>query len=304
MAATIEYIDKVLAYLNENGESETLQHYNINIETLHRYQRRRRFWQTKVPKVLIIDIETTPLQAHTWHTGKQRIGYQQIINEWFMLSYSCKWLFESKIFGSVLTPTEAKNKDDSRIVRELWKYFDQADILIGHNALNFDVPKAQTRFLMHKLAPPSPFQVIDTLKIAQKNFRLSSNKLDYIGELMLNDRKLHTDFSLWLRCMDGEGEALEEMLTYNKKDVLLEEEAYVFLRPYMKSHPNMAIYQESIEPSCPTCGSANIDECGHYTTSVNRYLAFRCKDCGAICRSRQTDVPIKCKSGIMMPTAR
>lgn len=302
--ASIERIDHVLAYLNENGESETLQHFNINIETLHRYQRKRRFWQTKVPKVLILDIETSPLQAHTWHTGKQRIGYQQIINEWFMISYSCKWLFESKVFGSVLTPEEAIRKDDSRIVRELWKYFDQADVLVGHNALNFDVPKAQTRFLMHKLAPPSPFQVIDTLKIAQKNFRLSSNKLDYIGELMLNDRKLHTDFELWLRCLRGEGAALEEMLTYNKKDVLLEEEAYVFLRPYLKSSPNMAIFQESVEPSCPTCGSSNIEECGHYTTSVNRYLAFRCKDCGSICRSRQTDLPLKCKSGVMMPTAR
>lgn len=304
MAASIEHIDKVLAYLNENGESETLKQFNINIETLHRYQRRRRFWETKVPKVLIIDIETTPLQAHTWHTGKQRIGYQQIINEWFMLSFACKWLFDSKIHGSVLTPEEAINKDDSRLAREFWKFLDQADVIIGHNAQNFDIPKAQTRFLMNKLAPPSPFRIIDTLLVARKNFRFSSNKLDYISDLMLNDRKLHTDFDLWLRCLEGDAPSLEAMLTYNKKDVLLGEEAYVFLRPYIKSHPNMAIYQESHEPSCPTCGSANIDECGHYTTSVNRYLAFRCKDCGSICRSRQADLPVKCKSGVLMPAAR
>lgn len=304
MAVSIEHIERVLAYLNENGESETLKHFNINIESLHRYQRRKRFWETKQPKVLILDIETTPLQAHTWHTGKQRIGYQQIINEWFMLSYACKWLFDSKVYGSVLTPEEAKNKDDSRIARELWRFLDQCDVAIAHNGLGFDIPKAQTRFLINKLAPPSPFRVIDTLKVAQQNFRFSSNKLDYIGELILNDRKLHTEYELWLRCLDGDPKSLEEMLIYNKKDVLLEEEAYVFLRPYIKSHPNMAIYQESIEPSCPTCGSANIEECGHYSTSVNRYLAFRCKDCGAICRSRKIDTPLKCQSSIMMPTAR
>lgn len=304
MSITIEHAERVLAYLNENGESETLKHFGITAETLRRYERKKKFFETKQPKVLLIDIETTPMQVHCWGTWKQRIGHEQVINDWFMLSYSVKWLFDSKVHGSVLTSEEAINKDDSRIARELWKYFDQADVLIGHNILGFDLPKAQTRFLINKLVPPSPSRVIDTLTVARQNFRFASNKLDYIGQLLLNDKKIHTEYQLWLRCLEGDKKSLQEMLTYNKKDVLLLEEAYVFLRPYIKSHPNMGIYQESLEPSCPTCGSANIDECGHYSTSVNRYLAFRCKDCGAICRSRKTDIPLKCKSGIMMPSAR
>jgi len=304
MPATIEHIERVLAYLNENGESETLKRYQIKQETLERYKRRKRFYETKQPKVLLIDIETTPMQVHTWGTWKQRIGHEQVINDWFMLSYSAKWLFDSKMYSSVLTPKEALAKDDSRITKELWKLFDQADVLIGHNISGFDLPKAQTRFLLNKLAPPSPFQIIDTLRVAQKNFRFASNKLDYISQLMLNDRKLHTEYQLWLRCLEGDPKSLEEMLIYNRKDVLLLEEAYVFLRPYIKSHPNMAIYQESLEPSCPNCGSVNIDECGHYTTTVNRYIAFRCRECGAICRSRKTDIPLKCKAGILAPTAR
>jgi predicted RNA-binding Zn-ribbon protein involved in translation (DUF1610 family) len=303
--ASIDHIDEVLAYLNENGEAETLKHFNIQQpDTLRRYARKRKFYDTKCPKVLLIDIETTPMQVHCWGTWKQRIGHEQIINDWFMLSYSCKWLFDSKIHGSVLTPEEAIHKDDSRIAKELWKFFDQADVIIGHNILGFDLPKAQTRFLMNKIVPPSPFQVIDTLKVAQHHFRFGSNKLDYIGQLLLNDKKIHTEYQLWLRCLEGDAKSLEEMLTYNKKDVLLLEEAYVFLRPFIKSHPNMAIYQESVEPSCPTCGSTDITECGHYTTSVNRYLAFRCNSCGAICRSRKTDIPVKCQSGILMPSAR
>jgi hypothetical protein len=302
--ASFEHIEPIIAYCNEHGETETCTQFNINLESLHRYQRKARFYETKSPKVLLIDIETTPLQAHVWGTWKQRIGYEQVINDWFMLAYSGKWLFDSKIHSSVLTPEEAINKDDGRITRELWTLFDQADILIGHNILGFDLPKAQTRFLLNKLVPPSPFQVIDTLKVAQKNFRFASNKLDYIGQLMLNDRKIHTEYQLWLRCLEGDAKSLEEMSIYNQKDVLLLEEAYVFLRPYIHCHPNMAIYQESHEPSCPNCGSTDIDECGYYTTSVNRYLAFRCKSCGAICRSRKTDVPLKCKSGILHPTAR
>ena len=304
MPATIEHVEKVLAYCNAYGESETLKKFGIKKDTLERYQRRKRFWDTKQPKVLLIDIETTPMQVHTWGTWKQRIGHEQVINDWFMLSYSAKWLFDATLHSSVLTPKEVLAKDDSRISRELWTLFNQADVLIGHNIWNFDLPKAQTRFVINKLAPPSPFQVIDTLRVAQKQFRFASNKLDYIGQLCVNDKKIHTEYQLWLRCLAGDEKSLQEMLTYNQKDVLLLEECYVFLRPYIKNHPNMAIYQESVEPTCPTCGSVDITECGHYTTSVNRYLAFRCNDCGAICRSRKNDIPLKSKSEIMSPTAR
>lgn len=304
MAVSYEHVERVLAYLNSNGETETLQHYNIKPETLERYKRIKKFNETKQPKVLLIDIETTPMQAHVWGTWKQRIGYEQVIHDWFMLSYACKWLFDAKIYSGVLTPDEAKAKDDNRIVRELWTLFDQADVLIGHNISGFDVPKAQTRFLLNHLAPPSPFQMIDTLKVAQHNFRFASNKLDYISQLMCNDRKIHTEYQLWLRCLEGDAEALQEMNIYNQKDTLLVEEAYVFLRPYIKNHPNMAIYQESKTPSCPTCGSVDIQECGHYTTSVNRYLAFRCMSCGAICRARKTDIDLKHKVGILKPVAR
>lgn len=301
---TFARIEQVLQYCNENGETETCKHFNINIESLHRYQRKARFYETKQPKVLLFDIETTPLTVKTWHTGKQRISFDQIMEEWFLLSYSGKWLFDSKVFGSVLTPAEVLHKDDFRITKEIWHYFDQADVIIAHNGNGFDIPKSQTRFLAHRLAPPSPFQTIDTLLIARKNFRLSSNKLDYIGQLMLNERKLHTEYSLWLRCLEGDPQALSDMLTYNKQDVLLLEDIYVLLRPWVKNHPNMGIFMEAHEPSCPNCGSTDIKECGYYTTSVNRYLAFRCNSCGAVCRSRKSDVPLKCKSGIMQSVAR
>lgn len=297
-------MEEILQYCNENGETDTCQHFNINIESLHRYQRKARFYETKQPKVLLFDIETTPLTVKTWHTGKQRISFDQIMEEWFLLSYSGKWLFDSKVFGSVLTPAEVLHKDDFRITKEIWHYFDQADVIIAHNGNGFDIPKSQTRFLAHRLAPPSPFQTIDTLLIARKNFQLSSNKLDYIGQLMLNERKLHTEYSLWLRCLEGDPQALSDMLTYNKQDVLLLEDIYVLLRPWVKNHPNMAIFMEAHEPSCPNCGSTDIKECGYYTTSVNRFLAFRCNSCGAVCRSRKSDVPLKCKSGILRSVSR
>jgi predicted RNA-binding Zn-ribbon protein involved in translation (DUF1610 family) len=157
---------------------------------------------------------------------------------------------------------------------------------------------------MNGLKPPSPYQIIDTLEVAKRNFLFPSNKLDYLGTLIRNKGKIKTDFDLWVRCLAGDITALKSMQDYNKEDVLLLEEVYVFIRSFIHSHSNMAIYQEATEPSCPTCGSSDITECGHYTTTVNQYLAFRCNSCGAICRSRTSDIPVKMKSAILTPTAR
>jgi hypothetical protein len=42
MPATIAHVEKVLAYFNANGETETLNHFGITAETLRRYERRKR----------------------------------------------------------------------------------------------------------------------------------------------------------------------------------------------------------------------------------------------------------------------
>lgn len=304
MPVTIARIEEVLNYLNENGESETLKHFGINIETLHRYQRRMRFWETKQPKVLLFDLETSPIPAFVWGTNKQYVPHNALQGESFLICWSAKFLFDSRIMSDVLTPEEARNKDDKRIILSLWHWMNVADVVIAHNGKKFDIPYFNTRCVRNKIAPPSPYQVIDTYEVAKKRFRSASNKLDYLASLNKGEGKLPTDFGLWIRCMEGDQESLLYMQKYNKVDVVLLEDYYCEVRPFIVSHPNMAIYQESHEPSCPTCGSADIDECGHYTTSVNRYLAFRCKNCGSICRSRTSDVPIKNKSGIMHPIAR
>jgi len=304
MPATIEHIERVLAYLNDNGETETLKHYQIKPETLERYKRRKNFYETKQPKVLLLDIETSRIIFGGWSTGKQYVNHEQIIKDWFIFGWACKWLFESKTESEFVISEEALKRDDSRICKKLWAFIERADIIITHNGDHFDTPKINWRFLINKITPPSPFQSIDTYKVSRKTFGPSSHALTFLGKMLLRKEKIRTDYQLWIDCENGNQSKIDFMKEYCKGDVGLLEDVYLELRPWIKSHPNMAIYQESIEPSCPNCGSANIDECGHYATIVNRYIAFRCRDCGAICRSRKTDIPLKCKAGILSPTAR
>jgi hypothetical protein len=259
---------------------------------------------TFLPKVLIFDIETSPLQAFVFQKSiwKTNVGAEQVISEWFTLCWSAKWLFDDTIMSDRLTGNEARREDDSRIVKSLWKLLDQADIVIAHN-ISFDVPNMNTRFVVNDLPPTNPYQTIDTMLVAKKQFGFTHNSLNGLAKLFGFKAKMDTDFELWKQCVAGNEEALEYMSEYNKGDVEILEEIYLKLRPWIKSHPNLGLYVESIEPVCPNCGSPDISWTGKfYYTQTGKYSTFRCR-CGAFGRARKTSVPKEMRDNLMIGLA-
>lgn len=241
-------------------------------------------------KILIFDIETAPLRASVWGLWEQNIQPSHIISDWFMLTWSAKWLFEDKTYSDKLTPKEALSENDKRISTSLWKLIDEADIIIAHNANKFDVKKMNTRFLLNGLNPPMPYQVIDTLLHLRKRFSISSNKLSYVNELLGLEVKMETGgFELWEGCMKGEKESLIKMEKYNIVDVNILEQTYLRIRSWIKPHPNMGMFIEDDVEVCPSCASENIVFGGTpYRTASNSYESFRCKDCGSVGRSKKS----------------
>jgi len=243
-----------------------------------------------VAKILLFDIETAPLEVYTWGLWKQNIHIGQIIKDWNIICWRAKWLFGDEVLGACQTSKEAVARDDKRITKELWKIIDEADILIAHNLKGFDLKKSNTKFLQHGLKPPSPFQMIDTLLEARKNFKFSSNKLDYLCQILGIGAKLDTGFGLWKSCLAGDKKALNDMYTYCGQDTLILEDLYLKLRPYIKSHPNLGLYAESRENTCGNCGSKKLMYCSKpYYTPTGQYQTFRCDDCGTINRSRYSE---------------
>lgn len=241
----------------------------------------------QMPKVLLIDTETAPLEAYVWRLWKQTIGWNQVSSQWYMLCWSAKWLYSDDVITEVLTPEEAVREDDSRIMTDLWKLIDECDVLVAHNAKGADIPWTNTRFILNGMTPPTPYHVVDTLEIARKNFAFSSNKLDALAEYFGIEHKIKVDFDLWRECRHGNPKALEEMAFYNKKDVDILEQVFLKLRPWMKGQLNLNNYLDSKVTICATCGSENLEDTGNfYYTSTGKYTLFRCKDCGAITRSR------------------
>jgi len=253
-------------------------------------------------KILLFDLETAPMEAYVWQFwGKSGVAPRMMIpgKNWSLLSWSAKWLFEDTVYGEVVTPTEAHNRTDDSIVQSLWTLMEEADIIVAHNGNKFDIKKMNARFLMNGMNPPTPYRSIDTLSVLRRTFGFADNSMDGINEqLGLMTKMEHEGIGMWHKCVNGSrpeaAQALNKMLSYNKVDVLALEDLYMKVRPWIKSHPNVNLYQETLSDDqfvqCPNCGSRGLEWKGNYYTPAGRYNSFRCNACGAIGRSRYSDI--------------
>jgi hypothetical protein len=257
-------------------------------------------------KVLILDIETAPISAYVWGIWNQNVHLPQIKTDWFCLTWAAKWLFEDKVYSAKLKPDEVAKQDDKRIIEGIWKLLNEADIVIAHNAVKFDIPKLNSRFILNGLHPPLPYQIIDTLVHIRRQFGFTSNKLDYVNKLLNLERKKETSFELWDNCMKGDRKALKEMEDYNVQDVRILEETYLQIRPWIKPHPNMGLFiLDETDHRCPSCGSNDLQSQGKcYNTSANIYELMRCSNCNSISRKRLGAATIKQKRHLLIPTAK
>lgn len=253
----------------------------------------------KKPKILVFDIENSPLTVYSWWLFDQNIWINQIKKDWYIISWSAKWLGDKKIYSSTVSPLESQKQDDKRVVTDLWNMINSADILIAHNGDRFDIKKMNARFIKHWLPEPHHYKSIDTLKIAKKNFAISSNKLDYLCSFLGLNRKIQTGwFELWELCMQGNNKALKIMETYCKNDVIILEELYLKLRPYDKSHPNLGLYINDEECHCPRCGSTNLTWNWTCVIWSNIYKTADC-ECWASIRSSQSVTKTERKETLM-----
>jgi len=250
-------------------------------------------------KILLFDLETSPMEVYSWGLWKQLIQPHQVIKDWSVLTWSAKWLFADGIMSMAVSPQDARNRTDKEIMEKLHGLMNEADIIVAHNANKFDVKRMNSRFIQNGMLPPSPYRVIDTLACVKRVFGFSSNKLDYVNQLLGIQQKMsHEGFNMWKKAVNGTDEdsfeALGTMMDYCNVDVLALEELYVTIRPWIKSHPNVNLYQDYKGKDdtirCAHCASDDIIWSGKYYTPAGRFNAFRCDSCGAVGRSRYSDL--------------
>ena len=253
-----------------------------------------------VPKVAVLDIETAPIVGNVWGLFDQNVGLNQIVRDWVILSVSWKWMHEKKVH---YVDNRGAPMDDAATVKTIWQVLDEADFVVGHNVIKFDVRKINARLIHYKLPPPSPYKMLDTQRMAKKVMMATSNKLEYLSAAFTDQPKsLHKafpGFELWAAVLRDEPKAWEAMKKYNAQDVRATEKLYLVLRPWCNTHPNVNVYDDGTKVRCPKCGSDHIQRRGTMTTNTGKYTRFHCTDCGGWSRTRYTENSVQKRRSLL-----
>jgi uncharacterized protein YprB with RNaseH-like and TPR domain len=191
-------------------------------------------------KILMLDIETTPMQVYTWGLWDQNIGINQIIKDTEMMCFGAKWQGKKKVtFRSVY------HDGKKAMLEELHKMMEEADILVGWNSAAFDHKHIKREFLEAGMEPPSVVKDLDLMSVVKANFKFPSNKLDYVAQTLGVGAKVkHSGFDLWIGCMEGNSKSWSEMKKYQIQDVNLLEELYQVLLPWLPGTSRVTIKEK------------------------------------------------------------
>lgn len=238
-------------------------------------------------KFLLYDIETSPLITYAWDIWEANAI--KVIQDTQILTVSWKWLGEDKVYvkgQDDLKGYKPGVNNDKELVKFIRELFNEADVVIGHNSDQFDNKKVQSRMMVHDLKPPSPYRQIDTKKVAKRYASFTSNKLDDLGKSMSLGQKLDTGgFKIWEGCMAGEKASWRKMKKYNKQDVVLLEQLYLHMRPWINNHPPLNLLEGKPE-CCPKCGKGPMHSRGTIAKVSSVYQRFQCQNCGGWSRAR------------------
>ena len=242
------------------------------------------------PRILFWDVECADIElAVRTYSLKNHIRYfnhKDLTRDWTLLGAS--WKFKGEKNPSVVSVKSDDVFNDEGVVRVLYEVLKEADVLVGHNSDAFDLKKFNTRAVIYGLPPLHirTNQTVDTLKIAKKYFKFTSNSLAYIANYLGVDAKDQSPD--WRLVMEGCDDELRYMREYNKQDVLVTEQVYDILKSYDSRHPNLDVIANTRDSSgekvmvCRTCLSPELRLYGSYYTQTGRRQRYMCRDCGSV----------------------
>lgn len=256
-----------------------------------------RIAQTVQARVVTLDVERIPGWHSTFHRGQAITGPFWDLNE--IKSWAGKRIHADDVSEWPRTICAAWKWYDSADVefaaewevggydgfmRQVWEVFNDADLIIGHNADRFDARHLMGGWAEMGLPAPSPYKVIDTLKIARGTFAYESNTLDALNKRLGIDSKTDKyDVKIARAAVNGDKEAQETLSAYNRGDIIASEALFDRLRPFAKGIPHLGMWSDD-ELACPSCGHTMTATGKTVHANVQRYEHLHCPNCGAHAR--------------------
>lgn len=166
------------------------------------------------------------------------------------------------------------------MLRGIHDLMSEADAWVTYNGERFDNQRLSGEFLYHRMPPLPPVASIDLWKTTNR-LGYASSKLGFVGpHLKIGKKVEHEGFALWKACMAGDEKAWARMRRYNKQDVVLTEELYETVKPWIKNHPYMGVGGGQVW-ECPTCTSTRYQKRGQRRTRSFLIERLQCRDCGS-----------------------
>lgn len=241
-------------------------------------------------KILILDVERLPgiTKQYWWDRAdlKQRyIHYESVERQPRTTIVCAKWYDQPDVIELAEWDTGGRKK----FLRKVHQLLGSADIVVGHNIDNADIPWLHgDLFLEANLPPLPPIKTVDTLKILRRQFKSGApfKSLSAFCQIVGIPGKSDVyDRDAMERAVTGKSvEDRQRLVAYCAGDVIATQGLYDYLRPYIPNHPALAVEGKDPLRVCHRCGHDTDPIPRRYVANVLSYSMRRCPNCGGYSR--------------------
>jgi len=240
-------------------------------------------------KILILDVERLPgiTKQFWWDRGdlKNRyIHYETVERTPRTTVFCAKWYDQP----DVIQLAEWDKGGRKKFLKKVHSLIIQADIVVGHNLDNADLPwLAGDLHIEAGLPPLPPIKSVDTLKVLRRQFKSGApfKSLDAFCQIVgIPSKTDRYDREAMERAVNKSVEDQERLTAYCVGDVIATQGLYDFLRPYITNHPALFVDGKDHLTTCHRCGHDTEPIPRRYVANVLTYSMRRCTRCSGYSR--------------------
>ncbi len=241
---------------------------------------------SKKPAILFYDIETSPLKAWVWGPGEQYIRHGQLDKNFKMWGIICITYCWNDDKPAKCINWGYNQQDTAKVVKQFDEIIKQADFTIGKNSDRFDTKMINAcRMFAGLPGMPQWTKYTDDLeKQMRRYFRLPSQSLDYISDMLGFGGKIKMEMQDWIDIVEKNANgraAFKKMCDYGTKDTEDTRALWYKLSEHFDSKWNQSTFADEGITLCKhaDCGSPELKKDGTRIGGNTLYQCYTCKKC-------------------------
>lgn len=241
-------------------------------------------------RILILDVERLPgvTTQYWWDRGdlKNRYIHYEAVERQPRTTIVCaKWYDRP----DVIELCEWDQGGRKKFLKNVHALMKEADIIVGHNLDNADIPwLAGDLYIEGNLPPLPPIKTVDTLKVLRRQFKSGApfKSLDAFCQIVGIPAKTDRyDRAAMERAVSEKSvEDRDRLVAYCAGDVLATQGLYDYLRPFIPNHPALFVAGKDKMTVCHRCGHDTTPIPRRYVANVLTYSMRQCSQCGGYSR--------------------